>query len=76
MVELIEYIVKSLVLDESSVKVSLSEEGEEIVVHVFVAPDDMGRVIGRGGKTAQAIRSIAKSSRSADHKKVFVKFGE
>ena len=76
MVELVQYIVKSLVLDTDSVKVTISEEENESVIHVSVAPEDMGRVIGKSGKIASSIRAIVKSMSSRDHKKVFVKFGE
>ena len=75
MKELIEYIVKSLVIDEESVKVTVEGENE-ITVNVTVNPDDLGRVIGKNGRTAAAIRSIAKTIANKDHKKVFVKFGE
>lgn len=76
MVELVEYIVKSLVIDENSVKVTMSEEEEGNVIHVFVAPDDMGRIIGKGGKIASSIRSIVKAGTPREGKKTFVKFGE
>ena len=76
MIELVEYIVKSLVLDENSVKVTLTKEDDGEVIHIFVAADDMGRVIGRNGKIASGIRAIVKSMASRDHKKVFVRFGE
>lgn len=76
MKELIEYIVKSLVIDEDSVKVTETEEDDETVYHVSVAEDDMGRVIGKSGKVASSIRAIVKSISSRQHKKVFVKFGE
>ncbi len=76
MKELIEYIVKSLVVDEESVKVTETEENDETVYHVTVAEDDMGRVIGKSGKVASSIRAIVKSISSRQHKKVFVKFGE
>lgn len=76
MKELIEYIVKSLVIDEESVKVTETEENDETVYHVSVAEDDMGRVIGKSGKVASSIRAIVKSISSRQHKKVFVKFGE
>ena len=76
MVELVEYIVKSLVIDESSVKVTYSEEEDGGVIHVFVAADDMGRVIGKNGKIASGIRAIVKSMSAREHKKVFVRFGE
>ena len=76
MIELVEYIVKSLVIDEDSVKVTQTEDEGAAIIHVFVAPDDMGRVIERAGKIASSIRAIVNSVSSRQHKKVVVKFGE
>lgn len=76
MEKLVEYIVKSLVLDSDSVQVSTTEDENEKVIHVIVNPDDMGRIIGKGGKIASSIRTIVKSLSSRQDKKVFVKFGE
>ena len=77
MKELIEYLVKSLVVDEQAVEVTESEgDNGEIVYHVSVAEDDMGRVIGKGGKVASSIRAIVKSISARQHKNVCVKFGE
>jgi hypothetical protein len=76
MKELIEYIVKSLVIDEDAVKVTEQENDDETVYVVSVAEDDMGRVIGKGGNVAASIRAIIKSISARQHKKVFVKFGE
>ncbi len=77
MKEVIEYIVKSLVQDESAVKIEIDEnENGETIVHVFTAENDLGRVIGKGGKIASSIRTIAKSISGKDGRKVFVKFGE
>ena len=76
MKDLVEYIVKSLVIDEESVKVSETQNDDEIIINVTVNPDDMGRVIGKQGKVASSIRAIIKSISSRQHKKVFVKFGE
>lgn len=76
MKEVVEYIVKSLVKDKESVNVRQSEENGEIVLTVNVAPDDMGRVIGRHGKIALSIRAIVKSISSRENKKVYVRFGD
>ena len=76
MKEIVEYIVKSLVVDKEGVNVTESEENGEIVLHVNVAEEDMGRVIGKSGKIASSIRAIVKSISSRQHKKAFVKFGE
>lgn len=76
MKDIVEYIVKSLVVDKESVNISESEENGEKVLHVFVAESDMGRVIGKSGKVASSIRAIVKSISSRQNQKVFVKFGE
>lgn len=76
MKEIVEYIVKSLVVDKDSVQITESEENGEVILHVSVAEDDMGRVIGKSGKIASSIRAIIKSISSRQNKKVFVKFGE
>ena len=76
MKEVVEYIVKSLVIDQDAVKVTETEEETQSVIHVEVAESDMGRVIGKSGNVASSIRTIIKSISSRTGKKVFVKFGE
>ncbi len=76
MVEVVEYIVKSLVNDTESVEVTMTEGEDENTIYVKVNPDDMGKIIGRGGKIASSIRTIVKSLSAKTRKKVFVKFGE
>ena len=76
MKELVEYIVKNLVIDSDSVNVTEEDDNGISIIHVFVAPDDMGRVIGKSGKVASSIRAIVNSISSRQHKKVVVKFGE
>ena len=58
MKELIEYIAKSLVDDPASVKVNEVEGATSIILELTVAPEDMGRVIGRGGRVANAMRTL------------------
>ena len=64
LVGLTEKIVKSLVLDEESVSVKEfpTEEENVILIQVMVREDDMGRVIGKAGKTANAIRTLVQAS--------------
>ena len=76
MKELVEYIVKNLVNNENAVSVTETEENGETVIHVQVAEEDMGRVIGKGGKVASGIRAIVKSISTRAGQKVFVKFGD
>ena len=63
-VSLVEYLIKSIVSDEDAVSVKEfdSEDDNTILIQVMVAEDDMGKVIGRGGKTANAIRTLAQAS--------------
>lgn len=72
MKELITYLAKSLVDEPDAVTVEQSETEEAIVFTLSVAPDDMGRVIGKHGKIAKAIRSIVKSASYKSSKKVVV----
>ena len=60
--QFVEYIVKSLVINKDEVKVSETEEETQTVIHVSVAQDDMGRVIGKSGKCANAIRTLVQAS--------------
>ena len=75
MKEVIEYIVKCLVENKDAVKVAIDESEQEAIVRVSVAESDLGRVIGKNGKIASSIRTIARSL-AKDRKKTFVKFGE
>jgi hypothetical protein len=58
MKELIEFISKSLVDDPTQVSVEQTRRGSQIVVRLQVAKEDMGRVIGRSGRVANAIRTL------------------
>jgi len=56
--DVVEVIAKALVDDPEAVKVTENEQRGVAVVELFVAPDDLGRVIGRQGRTASALRSL------------------
>jgi len=60
MKELIEYIAKSIVDNPEEVVVTEVLEGDRHVLRLHVAPDDMGRVIGKQGRIAEAIRALLK----------------
>lgn len=62
MKDLIEYIARSLVDDASQVQVTEREKGESKEITLRVAKDDMGRVIGRNGRVANAIRTLMQVS--------------
>ena len=56
--ELVEYVAKSLVDDPDAVKVDVIEEDGATVIELHVADDDMGKVIGRNGSVAKALRTL------------------
>jgi uncharacterized protein len=58
--ELVEYVAKSLVDDPAAVKVTEVEDEEGTVIELHVAEDDMGKVIGRNGSVAKALRTLLK----------------
>lgn len=69
MKELVEVIAKALVDDPDSVAVSERQDGRTTVIEVRVADSDMGKVIGKQGRIAKAIRSVVKAA-AADRKSV------
>jgi predicted RNA-binding protein YlqC (UPF0109 family) len=56
--ELVEYIVKAIASRPDEVRVTEEEDGGRLVFRVAVAPEDKGKVIGRGGRVAQSIRAL------------------
>ena len=72
MTKLVEAIAKSLVDSPEEVVVTETEGNQGTVIELRVAPDDMGKVIGKQGKIAQAIRSVVKAAASKTDKKVVV----
>lgn len=72
MKELVEVIAKALVDNPDEVAVTESVKDDEIVVELTVASSDMGKVIGKQGRIAKAIRSVVKVAASKEDKKVIV----
>ena len=72
MKELVEVIAKALVENPDEVAVTESVKDDEIVVELKVAASEMGKVIGKQGRIAKAIRSVVKAAASKDDKKVIV----
>ncbi len=70
--ELVEVIAKALVDSPEEVVVTEREDGNEIIVELKVAKNDMGKVIGKQGRIAKAIRSVVKAASSKEDKKVIV----
>ena len=72
MKELVEVIAKALVDDPESVVVNEREEKKTTVLEVRVAESDMGKVIGKQGRSAKSIRSVVKAAAAKEDKKVIV----
>ena len=72
MKELVEVIAKSLVDNPDQVAVTETDKGDELLIELRVASSDMGKVIGRQGRIAKAIRSVVKAASSKSDKKVVV----
>lgn len=69
MLQLVEFMAKSLVDDPESVVVQESREGDLTVIELSVAPDDMGKVIGKQGRIAKAMRTVIKAASVKEDKK-------
>jgi predicted RNA-binding protein YlqC (UPF0109 family) len=61
MAELLEWLAQRLVADPDAVRVETEEREDAVVFHLHVAPDDVGKVIGRQGRIARALRSIVRA---------------
>ena len=72
MVELVRYIARSLVENPDAVDVREVDTPDAVVIELRVAPEDMGKVIGKQGRIAKAIRSIVKAASLKDAKPVYV----
>ncbi len=72
MKELTEFIIKSIVNDTENVEVVVDENDKTIVVNIKVSEDDKGKVIGRGGKVINSIKTLLQESSSLTNEK-FVK---
>ena len=71
--ELLEFLARSLVEEPDAVEVTEVEEIDgEVVLELEVAEDDLGRVIGRGGRVANALRSVMKAAATREDKRVVV----
>ena len=72
MKELVEVIAKALVDNPDEVVVTEKEEGKNVTIELHVAASDIGKVIGKQGRIAKAIRSVVKAASLGDNKKVDV----
>jgi uncharacterized protein len=74
--DLVEFLVRALVADPDAVRVEEIDSNGDTVYEVHVADDDLGRVIGREGRVANAIRTIAKAAATREGGRVMVEIVE
>ena len=74
--ELVEFLARALVEDPDSVQVVELEENGDLVLEVTVGGDNLGRLIGKGGRVANAIRTVAKAASARAERRVLVEFVE
>ncbi|RHW36428.1 KH domain-containing protein [Neobacillus notoginsengisoli] len=76
MKQLIETIVKPIVDFPEDVRVNVSEEDQRVTYHLSVNKIDMGKVIGKQGRVAKAIRTVVYAAGASEQKKLFLEIGE
>jgi uncharacterized protein len=70
----LEHLVTSLVDDPDAVRIEVDDERRPVELRVYVGPDDMGRVIGKRGRVAQAIRTVTRAAAVRDGVDVNIEF--
>ncbi len=76
MSELLAYLARELVDDPEAVRVETEDRGDALVLLLRVAPDDVGKVIGRQGRIARALRTVVRASAVREHRRVLVEIVE
>ena len=76
MAELLAYLARELVDDPEAVRVETEDRDDTVVLVLHVAPDDVGKVIGRGGRIARALRTVVRASSVRDGRRVHVEIAE
>jgi len=74
--ELIEYIAKSLVDDPTQVEVTEYRRGAQVIINLSVAKEDMGRIIGRSGRVAGAMRMLLRVAAAQEGKRGILDIAE
>jgi predicted RNA-binding protein YlqC (UPF0109 family) len=70
--ELLAYLARELVDDPEAVRVETEERDDAVVLQLHVAPDDVGKVIGRQGRIARALRTLVRASAVRDDRRVLL----
>ena len=76
MAELLAYLARELVDDPEAVRVETEDRDDVIVLVLHVAPDDVGKVIGRQGRIARALRTVVRASAARRDQRVYLEIVE
>ena len=76
MTEIVEYLARRLVDEPSAVRVEQVERADATVLQLWVAPADVGKVIGRQGRIARALRTVVRASAARDERRLMLEIME
>jgi predicted RNA-binding protein YlqC (UPF0109 family) len=76
LVELLEYLARQLVDEPDAVRVEEIDDGEDLVLRLHVAEDDVGKVIGRQGRIARALRTVIRAAAVREQRRVLVEIAD
>lgn len=76
MKELVEFVARAIVDDPDAVEVEEEEDGDRIVLHLYVADNDMGKVIGKQGRIANAMRDLLKVAAARSSTRASLEIGD
>jgi uncharacterized protein len=76
MADLLTWIARQLVDEPDAVRVETAEEDDVTVLRLHVAPDDVGKVIGRQGRIARALRTLVRASGAREHRRVVLEIAD
>jgi predicted RNA-binding protein YlqC (UPF0109 family) len=74
--ELVDYLARRLVEQPDEVRVEEDDEDGALLIRLWVAPDDVGRVIGRGGRIARALRAVVRACGAREDRRVLLEIAE
>ena len=76
MVELLEYLARQLVDEPGAVRVEEIDDGDDLVLRLHVAEGDVGKVIGRQGRIARALRTVVRAAAVREQRRVLVEIAD